>query len=101
MYEEEGLATACRHARSKECGILLQSQAFDGAYYLAGYAVECRLKACVAKQLKEHDFPDRKLVNDSYTHDLEKLVEISGIKTVHEKDVRHDPKFAVNWNAMK
>ena len=36
----------------------------DGAYYLAGYAVECALKACIAKTVNQHDFPDKELATD-------------------------------------
>ena len=50
---------------------LLESRHWGPAYYLAGYSVECGLKACIAHQVLEHDFPDRQTVNDSYTHDLE------------------------------
>jgi HEPN domain-containing protein len=35
--------------RLKEATALLKLGLFDGAYYLAGYAVECALKACIAK----------------------------------------------------
>ena len=35
--------------RLKEATALLQLGLFDGAFYLAGYAVECGLKACIAK----------------------------------------------------
>lgn len=35
--------------RLAEAAALLQAERFDGAYYLAGYAVECALKACIAK----------------------------------------------------
>jgi HEPN domain-containing protein len=35
--------------RLKEAKLLLAANAPDGAYYLAGYAVECALKACIAK----------------------------------------------------
>jgi len=31
----------------------------DAAYYLGGYAVECALKACIAKLISQHDFPDK------------------------------------------
>jgi hypothetical protein len=31
----------------------------DGAYYLAGYAVECALKACIARTYNQHDWPDK------------------------------------------
>lgn len=34
---------------------------YDGAYYLSGYAVEWALKACIAKNVKRYDFPDRKM----------------------------------------
>jgi hypothetical protein len=46
---------------------------------LAGYSVECGLKACVAKQIREHDFPDRQFVLDSYTHDLNRLIGLAGL----------------------
>jgi hypothetical protein len=32
-------------ARVKEAEILINAGEFDGAYYLAGYALECALKA--------------------------------------------------------
>lgn len=39
------------------------------AYYLAGYAVECALKACIAKQTRRYDFPpDPRSVSRIYTH---------------------------------
>jgi hypothetical protein len=44
--------------RVKEATILLDANCFEGAYYLLGYAIECALKACIAKQIKQHDFPD-------------------------------------------
>jgi HEPN domain-containing protein len=34
--------------RIREARVLLEAGEFPGAYYLAGYAVECALKACVA-----------------------------------------------------
>jgi len=35
--------------RIDEAVVLLDQGKYDGAYYLAGYAVECSLKACIAK----------------------------------------------------
>ena len=66
--------------RVKEAKVLLDNRYFSGAYYVLGYGVECALKACIAKQIRRHDFPDRKLVNDSYAHDPEKLLSVSGLK---------------------
>jgi HEPN domain-containing protein len=39
--------------RIKEARILLDGDSYSGAYYLAGYAIECALKACIAKRTKE------------------------------------------------
>jgi HEPN domain-containing protein len=66
--------------RLLEAEVLLDAGKYEGAYYLCGYAVECALKACIAKLTKEHDFPDKATVNDSYTHDLGKLLGVSGLK---------------------
>jgi hypothetical protein len=83
--------------RIKEAEILLTSSCYQGAYYLAGYALECALKACIAKQVKEFDFPDKKLVNDSYTHDLAKLLTTAGLKQELSKQENQDINFKLNW----
>jgi hypothetical protein len=49
----------------------------QGAYYLAGYAIECALKACIAKETKEFDFPDKKVATNSHTHNLKDLLGLS------------------------
>jgi hypothetical protein len=46
-----------------ESKALLRAGLPDGAYYLAGYSVECALKACIAKHTRRHDFPDKNTVN--------------------------------------
>ena len=50
---------ALADAKIKEAQALYRSGRYDGACYLAGYAVECALKACIAKRTKKHDFPDK------------------------------------------
>jgi HEPN domain-containing protein len=87
--------------RVKEARVLLENGYFSGAYYLLGYAVECALKACIAKQIKRYDFPDRKLINDSYSHELEKLLSVSGLKAELQKEIRNNPKLEVNWAIVK
>ena len=87
--------------RVKEAKVLLENGYFSGAYYLLGYAIECALKACIAKQIKRYDFPDRKLVNDSYSHDLEKLLSVSGLKSELQKEIRNNPNLEVNWAIVK
>jgi len=47
---------------------------------LAGYAVECALKACIAKLTQQHDFPpERKFIEDCYSHEIDKLLRASGL----------------------
>jgi hypothetical protein len=61
--------------RFREAECLVAAGMLDGAYYLMGYALECALKAAIAKMTKEHDFPpDRKYSERVYVHDLEKLL---------------------------
>ncbi|MDP3938052.1 MAG: HEPN domain-containing protein [Deltaproteobacteria bacterium] len=87
--------------RVAEAKVLLEAGHYHGAYYLIGYAVECALKACVAKQIREHDFPDRKLILESYTHDLGQLLAISGLKKQFDERVATDKPFEVNWSTVK
>lgn len=87
--------------RVREAKVLLENKCYDGAYYLLGYAVECALKACIARQTKAFDFPDRKLINDIYTHDLEKLLNASGLKAAHSSECRINPGFQLSWMVVK
>lgn len=87
--------------RLKEARALLNKRLYDGAYYLTGYAVECGLKACIAKKTKRYDFPDRRIVNDSYTHDLNLLIKVSGLQVDLEVEMRRDRDFEVNWAIYK
>lgn len=65
-YDLRGLA----RARLRESKILLASQEYSGAYYLAGYVIECALKACIARQTLRHDFPNKDRANQSWSHSL-------------------------------
>jgi len=87
--------------RVTDAKLLLDAGRFPAAYYLLGYAVECALKACIAKQIKEHDFPDKQLVLDSYTHNLEQLLRISGVKPQFDSRMKADKALEVNWTTVK
>jgi hypothetical protein len=80
---------------------LLEAGRWAAAYYLLGYAVECGLKACAAKQFNQYEVPDKTVVNDFYTHRLDKLLNISGAKGSLESRAAADPQFEVNWNAVR
>jgi len=87
--------------RINEAKALLQAGHFQGAYYLAGYALECALKACIAKQVKEFDFPNKDLANESYTHNLSKLIGVAGLKQKLTKDEKLNEEFKLNWAVAK
>lgn len=87
--------------RVREAKILLENKQYDGSYYLAGYAVECALKACITKQFQRHNMPDRKLVNDFYTHQLETLLKISGLGADHARELNSNQSFSLNWTIVK
>lgn len=87
--------------RLRESESLLAAGYSDGAYYLAGYAVECALKACIARRTQEHDFPDKKLVNDSHTHDLGKLLQLAELKPDLEAAILADPSMQTRLDAVQ
>lgn len=92
---------ALSRVRAKEAQALLGQGLFDGAYYLAGYAVECALKACVAKQTKRHEFPDKKRVDPSYTHKLSVLMRLGNLDESHAERISLDPEFKANWGTVE
>ncbi len=83
--------------RIKEARILLDGASYPGAYYLAGYAVECALKAGIAKRTKEYDSPDKDFVNKSWTHDLEKLLNLAELKDRLETDRKSNKDLDTFW----
>jgi hypothetical protein len=87
--------------RIREARILLRNNCFDGAYYLAGYSVECALKACIAKQVRLHDFPDKDLAFKSYSHVMGDLVKVAGLDVERQREERNNPDFAVNWSIVQ
>jgi len=87
--------------RILEAKTLLLAGCHEGSYYLLGYAVECAFKARIARQMRRFDIPDRKLVNDIYTHDLNKLLSVSGLEPEHRKLSKSNPAFELNWTIVK
>lgn len=76
---------------------LLAAQGWSGAYYLAGYAVECALKACIARLTNQHDFPDKSFAQSCFTHNLETLVNLARLKEDRDSDTTGNEKLGTNW----
>lgn len=87
--------------RLREARALFAAGLPDGAYYLAGYAVECALKACIAKRTREHDFPDKKLTKESYTHSLVDLMRTAQLAPALKTAMQSNSKLADEWNFVQ
>jgi HEPN domain-containing protein len=83
--------------RVEEAKALLDRGLYSGAYYLLGYAVECGLKACIAKKTRKYDFPDKKIVDKSWTHELHQLLKHSGL----EREMSKNAALELNWTIVK
>jgi len=53
--------------RVADAAYLLRGNRYAAAYYLAGYAIECALKACIARQFRGSNIPDKGTV-DSFMY---------------------------------
>lgn len=80
---------------------LFDARAFQGSYYLAGYAIECALKACIAKRTREFDFPEKREVERSYTHDLNRLLEVAKLESVLGEEIGNDDELGRNWATVR
>jgi hypothetical protein len=86
--------------RLEDAHVLLRNERHAAAYYLAGYVIACALKARIAKQTHEGDFPpDRKVVEKCYSHDLEKLCELAQVPLEGKQDA--DAVFEGYWSVIK
>jgi HEPN domain-containing protein len=90
--------------RLREARVLLKEGHPSGSYYLAGYSIECGIKAVIANSFRKGVIPSRSFVHDIYTHDLRKLLSLAGL-TVALKTAEHaSPQFRTNlaivlgWN---
>ncbi|MEC0568484.1 HEPN domain-containing protein [Bacillus spizizenii] len=81
--------------RAEEAIVLFENQKYDGAYYLAGYAIECALKACIAKKTRQYDFPpNAKTIQRIYTHNLNTLLQEAGLQFPNDD-------IETNWLVVK
>lgn len=57
------------------------------------------MKACIAKQTQQYEFPDRDTVNRSYTHNLIDLVGLAGpgLKDQYDAKIAGDNVFKRDW----
>lgn len=88
---------ALSEARFGDAESLLAANRFSAAYYLAGYAIECGLKAVISLAFRQHVIPSRKFVADIHTHDLTALVALAGLKIELDRARAANPQLDANW----
>ena len=92
---------ALARIRLREAELLLANRLYAGSYYLCGYVIECELKACIAKKTRRFDFPDKKVVESSHTHDFSKLINNAGLKSALDNEKSADRLFDINWTIVQ
>ena len=84
-------------AKLDDAMTLFQNSRFSNAYYLAGYAVEIGLKACIAVQISADTIPDKTFITKVCGHNFTTLVGLAGLNTQLKEQQDKDPGFAANW----
>ena len=90
--------------RIEDAKALLAASRWPGAYYLAGYALECALKSCVLAYVgrrTEIIFEDRKFSEKCWTHDLETLVKQADLEDERDVAMKANAQLGVNWAIAK
>ncbi len=87
--------------RLREARALAKLGLNDGAYYLAGYSVECALKSCIARATRRFEFPDKKKADVSHTHNLRELLKVAGLEDVRFQEAKRDATFRNNWDLVQ
>ncbi len=82
--------------RVEDAKALLTTGRHGAAYYLCGYAIECALKAWIAKGTREHDFPPRDS-GSLYTHRLSELLDRADSARDWSRECQIDVDLRKNW----
>jgi len=79
--------------------VLLAEERFTGAYHAGGLALECALKARIAKLTVAGEFPDRDRTRQALEHNPSKLLGAAELLAMQRTDV--SPTFQSNWATVK
>lgn len=82
--------------RREEAAVLFEAEKYDGAVYLAGYAVELSLKLAILLNGFPETEAEFKVYADAKTHSLELLLKLAG-----KLDLREDDTFSPDWELLK
>ena len=83
--------------RLTDAKCLFEAERYSAAYYLAGYATELGIKACIAGLIQAEVIPDQSFVNSVYQHKLDDLLGVAGLKKQMQDDMKDDPALSAAW----
>lgn len=89
--------------RIEDARALLAANQWSGAYYLAGYSLECALKSCVLAYIERTGiiFEDKKYAEKCWTHDIEELVRQAALTVERDKAAGANLNLGQNWSIAK
>lgn len=68
---------------------------------MAGYVVECALKACIAKRFQADHIPDTNGINKIYSHRAAGLLVLAKLEVEQATESQKDPFFRQNWATVQ
>jgi HEPN domain-containing protein len=83
--------------------VLLKAKRWSMAYYTAGYAVECGLKACILARVTANVgliFEERRFSERCWTHDLGELFRLAGLEVDFDAAMAADSQLKANWRVV-
>ena len=87
--------------RAVDAQALFSARRYPGAYYIAGYSIECAIKACIANQTKRYEFPDKGRGIEAFQHNLEKLIKtVRGLDTAFQQAWQNNAQFRARWGVV-
>jgi hypothetical protein len=82
----------------EDARVLAGANRFAGAYHAGGLALECMLKAKIAKATVAEEFPDKKLAERAWGHDPGALLKLGELDRL--MDLAAAP-IQTNWATVK
>lgn len=88
--------------RVAEAAALLAAQQWSGGYYVAGYAVEFGLKACILAHVERTGaiFEDKKFSEKCWTHDIEILLALAGLQADRDTEAPRGSTKRSKWDTV-
>jgi HEPN domain-containing protein len=96
----KGRLVELAEAKLEDAKLLLSAGRATNAYYLAGYAVELMLKAILSCRFRENTLPDRVLINQLYSHDLDRLTRLALLDVAFQQHGKSDADFRLRWDIV-